>query len=297
MIRIHKIMVPVDFSETSKRAVNYGLSLALEFEAQLILAHIVPYDPAAYEKAKADLLGLIPPDCRDRINFDIIVQGGEVRSELLGIVEDKEIDLIVMGTRGRSYLERMLLGSVTDRLLRKVHVPILTVSHLDPEKEIHIPGPLPLRRILYATDLADGSEEGLEFSVRFARGLDATLTVAHVVQFADTAFRGIETAAVLPDYANEVRLRAEDRLGRMVTLVSDGRVPISTALAEGVPYETINRLAEQYNSDLIIINVRNKGLLERAVLGTTAERVIRTATAPVLSAPLPAVHASRWEAA
>src|SRR5262245_31061017 len=108
MIRLRKIMAPVDFSEPSKKAVNYALSLALQFDARLTLAHIVPYDAAAYEKAKADLLALIPPDCRERLNFEIIVKSGEVRGELIGIVEDREIDLVVMGTRGRSYFERML---------------------------------------------------------------------------------------------------------------------------------------------------------------------------------------------
>ena len=297
MIRIQNILVPVDFSEASKRAVNYGLSLALEFKSRLILAHIAHYDPAAYDKAKSDLMELIPPDCRDPLTFEIIVKSGDVRSELMGIVQDKEIDLVIMGTRGRSYFERMLLGSVTDRMLRKLHVPILTVSHLDPEREIHTPGPVPLRKILYATDLANGSEEGLKFSIRLAHGLDTSLLVAHVVQFADGAFHGIEPAAFSADYANEIRARAEERLNRLVALVSDGSVPISTALAEGVPYETVNRLAEQYKADLIIINLQNKGLLERAVLGATAERVIRTATAPVLSLPLPALYASRWVAA
>ena len=136
MIRIKKIMVPVDFSEPSKKAVNYGLSLALEFEARLILAHIVAYDSLANLTAKTRLLELIPADYRERIDFELIVKSGDVRQELLGIVEDREIDLVVMGSRGRSYFERMLLGSVTERLLRKLHVPILTVSHLDPEREM-----------------------------------------------------------------------------------------------------------------------------------------------------------------
>jgi nucleotide-binding universal stress UspA family protein len=297
MIRIQNILVPVDFSDSSKRAVNYGLSLALEFKARVILAHITHFDSTAYEKAKSDLMELIPPDCRDPLTFEIIVKSGDVRSEIMGIVQDKQIDLVIMGTRGRSYFERMLLGSVTDRMLRKLHVPILTVSHLDPEKEIHTPCPVPLQKILYATDLANGSEEGLKFSIRLARSLDATLTVAHVVQFADAAFHGVEAAAFFPDFVNEVRTQAEERLSRLVALVSDGSVPISTVLAEGVPYETVNRLSEQLKADLIIINLQNKSLLERAVLGATAERVIRTATVPVLSLPLPALYAARWIAA
>ena len=297
MIRVGSILVPVDFSEPSKIAVNYGLSFALEFDSRLILAHIAPFDPVAYEQAKADLLELIPVDCRERLNFEIIVKAGDVRAELLGIVDEKKSDLVVMGTRGRSYFERLILGSVTDRLLRKLHVPVLTVSHLEVEKEIHKPGPVKLHRILYATDLSEGSEEGLEFSIRLARGLDASLTVAHVFQSADAVLHGFETAAFLPDYANEVRAQANEKLARMVGLVSDGRVPISTLLVDGVPYETINALAAQYKMDLIVINLQNKGRLERAVLGTTAERVIRTASVPVLSLPLPATYALRWAAA
>ena len=297
MIHIKNIMVPVDFSATSKRAVNYGLSFALEFEARLLLAHITPLDPVAYDKAKQDLVELIPADCRERLMFETIVKAGDTRSELLGIVEDREVDLVVMGTRGRSYIQRLLLGSVTERLLRKVHTPILTVSHLDPEKAIHAPGLVPLRRILYATDLAEGSEEGLEFSIRLARGLDANLMVAHVVQFADAALYGLDAAAFMPEYSDEIRGQAKERLDRIVALVSDGRVPISTILADGVPYETIDRLAVEHNADLIVINLQNKGRLERAMLGTTAERVIRTATVPVLSLPLPALYKSRWAAA
>ena len=297
MIHIQRILVPVDFSDASKKAANYGLSLALEFESSLVLAHITPFDAGAYEKAKIDLIDLIPPDCRERLKFEIVVKSGHVASELIGIVEDRQIDLVVMGTHGRSYFERMLVGSVTDRILRKLHVPIITVSHLDPEKEMHTPEPVPLHRILYASDLAEGAEEGLKFSIRLARGLDAALTVAHVVQFADAAFHGVETAAYLPEYSNQIRAQAEEKLARTVALVTDGSVPISTVLAEGVPYKAINSIAEQHNADLIVINLQNKSLLERALLGTTAERVIRTATVPVLSLPLPALYASRWAAA
>jgi len=297
MIRIKEILVPIDFSDVSTKAVNYGLSLALEFESKLILAHIVPFDSGAYDKAKNDLLALIPEDYRERINFEIIVKAGDVHKELMAIVEETHAGLVVMGTRGRSYFERMLLGSVTERMLRKLHVPVLTVSHLDPEKEIHAPGPVPLQRILYATDLSDASKEGLEFAIRLGRGLDASLMVVHVVQSADAAFHGLETAAVLPEYSQEVHDQARETLSQMVALVSDGSVPISTVLADGVPYEMIDKLAVEHKADLIIINLKNKGLLERAVLGTTAERVIRTATVPVLSLPLPATYALRWTAA
>jgi nucleotide-binding universal stress UspA family protein len=295
MIHIKNIMVPVDFSEASKKAVNYGLSLALEFNARLVLAHVTPYTTRNDEQAR--LIELIPPDCCGALNFEIVIRSGEVRHEILEIVKENEIDLVVMGTHGRPYFERLFLGSVTERMLRKLHVPVLTVSHLDPDKELHTPAAIPFARILYATDLAEGSEAGLKFSIRLAHGLDAALTVAHVVRPLDAGFEGMETAAYLPDVAAEARVQVEDRLGRAVTSVSDGSVPITTVVAEGVPYETINRLASELTADLIVINLQGKGMLERALLGSTAERVIRTATVPVLSLPLPATYAWKWAAA
>jgi nucleotide-binding universal stress UspA family protein len=83
----------------------------------------------------------------------------------------------------------------------------------------------------------------------------------------------------------------------MVALQSNGCVPITTVLADGIPYEEINRLSDECGADLIVINLQGKGRLERALLGTTAERVIRTAAVPVLSLPMPATYAARWAAA
>jgi hypothetical protein len=83
-------------------------------------------------------------------------------------------------------------------MLRKLAIPVLTVSHLDPEKEIHAPAAAPFDRILYATDLAEGSQPGLEFLVRLARGLDAQLVVAHVLEHWNVMFQGIASAAYCP---------------------------------------------------------------------------------------------------
>jgi nucleotide-binding universal stress UspA family protein len=297
MIHVKKILVPVDFSEPSKKAVNYGLSLAMQFRARLVLAHITRYDNLAYEMSKMMLLQLIPLQYREQLDYEIIVKAGGVRQELLGIVESAEIDLVVMGSRGGSYFERLLLGSVTERMLRKLHVPILTVSHLSPGREVHFPGSVPLRRIVYATDLQDGSEAGLGFSLHLARGLDAHLTVVHVVRAVDAAFPAADVAGNLPDYAAEARSQAVERMSKMVALVSNGNVPVTTVVADGLPYEAINRLAAQNNADLIVINLQGKSRLERALLGATAERVIRTASVPVLALPLPATYAARWDAA
>jgi len=121
--------------------------------------------------------------------------------------------------------------------------------------------------------------------------------VVHIVQPLDAAFPTTELAGHMPDNTAELRAQSAETMARTISLVSDGGVPITTVADDGVPYEAINRTAVETNSDLIIINLHGKSRLDRALLGTTAERVIRTATVPVLALPLPATYAARWEAA
>ena len=162
---------------------------------------------------------------------------------------------------------------------------------------IHKPGVVPLKRVLYATDLAGDSDAGLQFSIRLARGLDAHLTVAHVIDPMGAGFLNEQSAGYMPEFAANVRAEAEEYLNRLVTVETDGSVPISTMLGEGTPHAVINEIAKESRADLIVINLHGKGALERALLGSTAERVIRTAAVPVLGLPLPAAYASRWVAA
>jgi nucleotide-binding universal stress UspA family protein len=297
MIRIKRILVPVDFSEPSKTAVNYALSLALEFDAELVLAHIAPFDRLFFEKAKVQLIDLIPVELRERLHFETMVKSGDVRDEILGIVNDRQLDLVVMGSHGRGYFERMVLGSVTERMLRKLPVPVLTVSHLDAAHQIQAPGVVPLKRILYASDLGEDSNAGLQFAVRLAHGLDAHLTVAHVIDPMGSGYLSEQMVGYIPEYTATVRAQAEEYLNRSVALQTDGSVPITTMLGEGTPWIAINEIAAECKADLIVINLHGKGAIERALLGSTAERVIRTAAVPVLALPLPTTYASRWIAA
>jgi nucleotide-binding universal stress UspA family protein len=311
MIGIKKILVPVDFSEPSKTAVNYGLSLALQFNARLVLTHIVPSSTAlvytfptesfAFEReqvkqAKSALPSLIPGEYRDRVNLQAIVKVGEVRNELMGILNNEKIDLLVMGTHGRNVVERFLLGSLTERMLRKVPVPILTVSHLDPTKELHNNGPVPLRHVLYATDLSDSAEIGLNFSAELASGAGARLTVLHVMKPLEAIYWGAE-GGYLADELDGLREDTQKRLKLSIPepLYTDKALKVAPVMVEGDPYREILALADEQDVDMIVLNLQGKTAVERAFLGSTAERVIRSAHVPVFS--IPADYAAQKRAA
>jgi nucleotide-binding universal stress UspA family protein len=121
--------------------------------------------------------------------------------------------------------------------------------------------------------------------------------VVHVIDPMATGFLNEQTVGYEPEYAAKLRAEAAEYLNRFVTVQSDGSVPITTVLGEGTPSVVINDVAAESKADLIVINLHGKGAIERALLGSTAERVIRTAALPVLALPLPATYASRWMAA
>jgi nucleotide-binding universal stress UspA family protein len=300
MISVRRILVPVDFSEPSQRAVDYGLSLALQFNSRLLLAHIVPSPTAliytfptesfAFEKeqaryARSMLPELVSDDYRERVDLQTIVKVGDVRNELLGIVKDEKIDLVVMGTHGRNAFEKLVLGSLTERMLRKLNVPILTVSHLDPARELHKGGPVPLGHVLYATDLSENAEVGLRFSTDLARGTGARLTVLNVMDALKTVYWGAEAGYS----GSELETFREEVLRRLRCSIPDEAakdVRISPMVSEGEPYREIIRIAEETKADLIVMNLQGKNLVDRALLGSTAERVVRCARVPVLSIPI-----------
>jgi nucleotide-binding universal stress UspA family protein len=276
-------------------------------DARLVLAHIVPSnmgliytfptESSAYEKdqssfAKSELPTLVPPEYREKVSLKAMVKVGIVQDELLAMVKDENVDLVVMGTHGRNSVERFLLGSLTERMLRKVPVPILTVSHLDPAKEAPATGPVPLRKILYATDLSDNSEVGLRFSIELARGAGAALTVLHVLKPVDPLYWGAEGGYL----ANELESVRDDTMNRLQRSIPDEwseGVRVLPLMVEGDPFREILRVTEEEQIDLIVMNLQGKSLIERALLGSTAERVIRSAHVPVLSIPVPAKYVDR----
>lgn len=301
MSRITKILVSVDFSEPSRTAVNYGSAMALRFDATLFLLHVVP-SPAAmayafpfdsqelqwrqFEDAKKQMSGLLPAEYREKLRYHLMLRGGQVEEEICGLALDENVSLVVMGTHGRRAVGRWLLGSVTEHVLRRLQVPVMTVSHLDPRKELKDPSDISIRKILYATDLSEGASHGIDYAVSLAGEFNAELDVLNVVQ----DFHWAYSAEYLPADVESLMFRRIDNaradLEASLTPETRARVKVTPVVLEGTPYQEILRFAEERNVDLIVLNLQGRGFLERAVLGSTAERVVRGAHVPVLGVPV-----------
>jgi nucleotide-binding universal stress UspA family protein len=151
------------------------------------------------------------------------------------------------------------------------------VSSREATQKLQSPFDVPFKRILYATDLSDRARIGMHYCADFAKTVGASLTLLHVLEVQEA-----------PDFVDETQLHAV-RMGELHKAIERehaGALSIATEVTQGIPHREILKFAEKMSADLIVINLQSKGVLERALLGSTAERVIRSANIPVLSIPL-----------
>jgi nucleotide-binding universal stress UspA family protein len=155
MISLKKVLVPIDFSDTSDVALRYGKALAAAFGSSLHVIHVVhepyaqPWAVEAYgfsmasiqedwiKEANAKLEGVLTADDRRSLKATAITILGHPVSEILRFATDERIELIVMGTHGRGPLGHMVMGSVAERVVRHAPCPVLTVH--EAEREFVLP--------------------------------------------------------------------------------------------------------------------------------------------------------------
>jgi nucleotide-binding universal stress UspA family protein len=288
-MKLNNVLIPVDFSDASRNAVRCGAVLALKSGARLTVAHIVPsfaafhyvfpgdsqdFEKKAFDEATERLPREIPPEFRSKLGVECIVKTGDARDELLGIVKDRKIDMVVMGTHGRRHIERFFLGTTTESMLRRLPAPILTVPY--PEADLQPAKPLEttFRKIVYATDFSDWSTEGFHYCVGFAQTFEAEVHLLHVMDLLNDSHSNGE-AGIRRQLARRVQQEARESQYR----------DIVAEVVRGTPHQEILSYAQRVRADLIVINLQSEGRLDRALLGATAERVIRCSPIPVLSIP------------
>jgi nucleotide-binding universal stress UspA family protein len=148
MISLKKILCPIDHSDCSKEALKYAVSFAMKDEAKLYLLHIIDIrsfndslvatsqqipDEETLEQLKIKLLDCIPEEIRDEMEIEAIVIQGIPFAEIISTAKKKEIDMIVIGSHGRTGIKHMMLGSVSEKVVRKAPCPVLTVRQVGHE--------------------------------------------------------------------------------------------------------------------------------------------------------------------
>jgi nucleotide-binding universal stress UspA family protein len=207
------------------------------------------------------------------------VRQGPVAAEIVEEAAALAADLVVMGTHGRSGFEHLMLGSVTEKVLRKAPCPVLTVGW---------PGgagaPLEfaaLRHIVCPIDFSECSQEALAYALSLAERAKARLTVVNVIEWPDAELR--HPHVMSKEYEQYVEGEARRRLQAAIPPDARNWCAIEETVLAGTPWRRVLHLATEDAADLIVLGVRGLNAVERFLFGSTANHVVRQASCPVLT--------------
>ncbi|MFC1822851.1 universal stress protein [Thermodesulfobacteriota bacterium] len=295
-VQFKNILCTTDFSDFSNYAVPYGIALAKEFGAKLYLCHIIDLTPAAtYGQAMVDfveqqqeltkyaneqlnkLIGEEP------IDWELLVSVGHAGDDIIRQAKEKQVDLVIAATHGRSGLRRFMLGSVTERMLRTLPCPLMSVR--SPEKDITLPAEkeIVFKKILVGCDFSDDSNLAFECALSLAQEYQSELHLAHVIEppvYKHLLKQAIKTSEEL---RKGMRDQMNERLAKMIPEETYNWCSHITTLLAGQPHEELTKYALVNDIDLIVLGVRGHGLVEKLLVGSTTDRVVRQALCPVLS--------------
>ncbi|MDQ2072023.1 universal stress protein [Haloarcula sp. H-GB4] len=274
------ILVPTDGSPGSERAFEAAATLASTHDATVHVLSVVdehgPTDDWDYDgdsPAEAFIESQADHVDTEDLSVTPAVREGVVHDAILDYADETGIDLIVMGTHGRTGVRRFLLGSVTEKVVRLADVPVLSVK-ADAE-----PGTVSFDDILLPTDGSSGAEAAIEPTGTLASATDATVRLVSVV---DTRSLGVDVgSSVIVDELESVATDAvEDASDRLSKL---GVETVETAITQGVPYRAILDAIEEADADLVVIGTHGRTGIDRYLLGSVAEKLVRTSPVPVMT--------------
>ncbi|AQL42315.1 hypothetical protein BV210_06125 [Halorientalis sp. IM1011] len=281
-----RILVPTDRSDPARRALAQAADLADRYDATVTVLHVVDTRELDSddevdehtETARTELVAAL-----DDLDIDptpeAAVRAGIPSETILDYADEVGIDLIVMGTHGRTGVRRYLLGSVTEKVVRLSDIPVLSVH----PAEVDV-GSIPYERILVPTDGSPGADPAVDCATDIATTYDAAL---HAVSVVDTgAMAGDVQIGVIID---QLREHATDAVESVADAARDaGVAETETDVLEGRPFDAIRTYVDEADIDLIVMGTHGRSGLDRYLLGSVAEKTVRTAPVPVLTVRMPA---------
>ena len=185
-----------------------------------------------------------------------------------------------MGTHGRGGFQRLLLGSVTDKVLRTARQPVLTVATAD---DVRTAGSF--KRILCGIDFSECSLAALAYALTLAEGSEAPhVTALNVVEWTPVGYDPlIGPPTDLVGYRMTAAAAARERLHEAVAKANQKNVRVEEIVTSGKPHHELLRIAREQTSDLIVLGIHGRNPIDRMFFGSTAEPLVRHAPCPVLT--------------
>ncbi len=296
-MEIRRILVPTDFSETAHAAVEQALILAIKYDAELTVLHarllfeddpaVLPEKLSSLKKEEQDvekaLMQRIKQCTEHSTHLKIeheIIRGYSAPSAILGYINNHEFDLVVIGTHGRAGLEHVLIGSVAEKVVRYARCPVLTVRSKEYIRER-------FTKVLVPFDFNEPAVLALKTAAEFVDDPHGEIHLLYAVeQDVHPAFYawGMKSVfEIIPDLEEKVKNRMDESVKNIPELKGKKIVKV---VHEGKPHKEISAYADEIQPDALIIGTHGLVGLERFLLGSTTERVIRSVKFPVLTVKL-----------
>lgn len=295
-VKMKNILCATDFSDFSNRTIPYGVALAKEFDAKLYICHVIDLSSIAiygeFQLNPVDQQNRIKKEAHDQLHqmigeqpvaWEPLIPVGHTADEVSRLVEEKGIDLVIAATRGRSGLKRLILGSVTERLMRVLACPLLIIH--SPKRQFVDPvnQKVSLSKILVGCDFSPDSQLAFQHGLSLAQEFQAELHLAHVIEPSVTHDLLKPDNSLSEEIQQGLIDRLTEKLQTMVPEEAQNWCTPETRILEGQPYEELVNYAATYEMDMIVLGVRGHGLVKTLFLGSTTDRVVRQAPCPVLS--------------
>lgn len=309
MVDINRILCPVDFSEFSEHALAHAVQLARWYGSTLTVFHVypppfapppvvfgglpgpvspgvgVPWISASPERTHQDVLEYVKTWASSHtagLSVEVDARPGPAAVSILEEAAEKQSDLVVLGTHGHGGFDRLVLGSVTEKVLRKAPCPVLTVppAVASPPRDVVTL----FKRILCPLDFSDASLRALDYALSLAREADADLILMHAIEsLPESANWKMSSTPAVVEY---LRLYEHDALERLRTAIPDDArawCRPHPLLVSGRAHAEILRIAREREIHLIVMGVHGRNAVERLFFGSTTNHVVRAAACPVLS--------------
>lgn len=284
-----RILIPTDGSDVAEAAAEAAIAFADRFDAELYVVHVLELGelPPGVEDEGTDefarrgegAVSAVAERATDAgvdVTTAIAESGEPVHSAVLTYADEHDIDCIVMGTHGRTGLDRFVLGSVAERTLRESSVPVMTVH----EDTVVDPA---FGDVLVPTDGSPSAQAAADRAIDLALATDAALHVVHVVDLG--VVRGEADAGVVLDALEEA---GEQALRTVIDRAEEAGVStIESSVLSGTPHRAIVDYADERDVDCIVMGTHGRTGVDRYLLGSVAERVVRLADVPVLALKAP----------
>lgn len=296
VVEFKQVLCPIDLSELSIRSLAYAGAIAKLYDGELTALHVVPtFEPMEVRAgALYDPVRIVYPMSREEVlerlrqaleaagaptaHVTLVTEAGEHAATIVDQAVTRRSDLVVIGTHGRSGFNRLLLGSVTEKVLRTSPCPVLTVP---PHAPAVPPSDVAIRRILCPIDFSSAALQAFGFAMDLARRTNASVTVLYVIEWLPEEEPRALAHFNVPEYRQYLTLNARERLEALIAQESPRGATEGTVVI-GRAHREIVRVAGT-GVDLIVMGAQGRGGHVLPAFGSTTQQVVRAASCPVLS--------------